>query len=184
MADPERGTQPNVAQYLASWQDEIESAALCRVLAEVEPQAQLVEVYRRLAATEEEHADFWEEKLRAAGKPLPPRRIGWRTRTLIWLARRFGPGFVVPTLALNEQGDSHFYSRTPETKGTPLAAQEQSHQRLLQSIAGAAPRGVEGSVLARLEGRHRTIGGTSSTAMSGTLCWTRCNRVRRASGPI
>jgi VIT1/CCC1 family predicted Fe2+/Mn2+ transporter len=134
------------------------------VLAEVEPQAQLVEVYRRLAATEEEHADFWEEKLRAAGKPLPPRRIGWRTRTLIWLARRFGPGLVVPTLALNEQGDSHFYSRTPETKGTPLAAQEQSHQRLLQSIGGAAPRGVEGSVLARLEGRHRTLGGNALRA--------------------
>jgi VIT1/CCC1 family predicted Fe2+/Mn2+ transporter len=164
MGDPERGIQPNIAQYLASWQDEIESAALYRVLAEVEPQAQLAELYRRLAATEEEHANFWEEKLRAAGKPLPRRRIGWRTRTLMWLARRFGPGFVVPTLALDEQGNSHLYGRTPETKGTPLVAQEQSHRRLLQSIGGAAPRGVEGSVLARLEGRHRTLGGNALRA--------------------
>jgi VIT1/CCC1 family predicted Fe2+/Mn2+ transporter len=164
MADPERDAQPNVSQYLASWQDEIESAALYRVLAEVESQEQLAEVYRRLAATEEEHAVFWEEKLRAAGKPLPQRRIGWRTRMLMWLARRFGPGFVVPSLALNEQGDSHLYGRTPETKGTSLAAQEQSHHRLLQSIGGASPRGVEGSVLARLEGRHRTLGGNALRA--------------------
>src|SRR5690606_4986781 len=61
-------------------------------------------------------------------------------------------------------GDSHFYSRTPGTKGTPLAAQEQSHLRLLQSIAGTAPQGVEGSVLARIEGRHRTLGGNALRA--------------------
>jgi VIT1/CCC1 family predicted Fe2+/Mn2+ transporter len=82
----------------------------------------------------------------------------------MWLARRFGPAFIVPTLALEEQGDSHLYSRTPETQGTTMAAQEQSHQRLLQRIAGDTSRGMEGSVLARLEGRHRTLGGNALRA--------------------
>lgn len=164
MSTSEEGKQANLTQYLASWQDEIESAALYRVLAEVEPQAQLAQLYGQLAATEEEHARFWEDKIRAQGMPVPPPSIRWRTRMLMWLARRFGPAIVVPTLALDEQGDSHLYSRMPDAQMTAMAAQEQSHQRLLQQIAGDAPRGMEGSVLARLEGRHRTLGGNALRA--------------------
>jgi hypothetical protein len=83
------------ARYLANWQDEIDSAALYRAVAEVEPQAQLAMVYRKLAETEETHARFWEEKLLAAGTPPPPPRVGWRTRILAFLAQRFGPSFVL-----------------------------------------------------------------------------------------
>jgi VIT1/CCC1 family predicted Fe2+/Mn2+ transporter len=164
MAASETTAQSNIAQYYASWQDEIESAALYRVLAEVETQAQLAQLYRRLAETEEAHAHFWEEKLRAAGKPPPHRSLRWRTRVLMWLARRFGPSFIVPTLATKEQSDSHLYGHMPETQGTFMAAQEQSHQRLLQSIATSAPRGVEGNILSRLEGRHRSLGGNALRA--------------------
>ncbi|MFN8561341.1 MAG: hypothetical protein U0703_06915 [Anaerolineae bacterium] len=42
-----------------------------RALADKEAQSALAEVYRRLADTEEKHAGFWEEKLRAAGQPIP-----------------------------------------------------------------------------------------------------------------
>ena len=47
-------TGPDVTRYQANWQDEIDSAALHRAVAEAEPQEQLAEVYRRLAATKEE----------------------------------------------------------------------------------------------------------------------------------
>jgi hypothetical protein len=30
---------------------------------------------------------------------VPERRVGWRTRVLGWLARRFGLQFVLPTIA-------------------------------------------------------------------------------------
>ena len=49
-------SQPDHARYRAHWQDEIESAALYAAIAEAEPQPQLAEVYRRLAAVEAEHA--------------------------------------------------------------------------------------------------------------------------------
>ena len=49
----------DVARYGANWQDEIDSAALYRTLAEAEPRAPLAEVYRRLAATEEAHVCCW-----------------------------------------------------------------------------------------------------------------------------
>jgi VIT1/CCC1 family predicted Fe2+/Mn2+ transporter len=145
----------NTARYTANWQDEIDSAALYRAIAEVESQPQLAEVYRKLAETEEAHARFWEEKLRASGTPLPARRVGWRTRMLAFFARRFGPSFVLPTLGSMEQADRASYDDQPEAAGTHLPADEHSHARLLGTISGNMHGGLEGSALARLEGRHR-----------------------------
>ena len=54
----DRAAAANTTRYLENWQDEIESAFLYRSLAQVEPQPALAEVYRRLAATEETHAQF------------------------------------------------------------------------------------------------------------------------------
>jgi len=160
----DRAAAANTTRYLENWQDEIESAFLYRSLAQVEPQPALAEVYRRLAATEETHAQFWEDKLVQIGYRLPRRRIGWRTRTLAWLARRFGLQFVLPTVNAMEQVDSHSYDRQIDTHHTALPAEERSHARLLQAISRSSQVGVEGSVLAQLEGRHRTTGGNTLRA--------------------
>ena len=101
--------QADIARYRANWQDEIDSAAIYNVLAEVEQQPQLAQVYRQLAATEEAHLHFWEEKLAAGRQTLPPRRPSWRARTLAFLARRFGAQFVLPTISGLEQQDSRGY---------------------------------------------------------------------------
>ena len=146
----DRATVANTTRYLENWQDEIESAFLYRSLAQVEPQPALAEVYRRLAATEETHAQFWEDKLVQIGYRLPRRRIGWRTRTLAWLARRFGSQFVLPTVNAMEQVDSHSYDRQIDTHHTALPAEERSHARLLQAISRSSQVGVEGSVLAQV----------------------------------
>ncbi|MBX3064863.1 MAG: VIT1/CCC1 transporter family protein [Anaerolineae bacterium] len=158
-------TTSNLTQYRANWQDEIDSAALYSAIAEIEKQPPLKEVYRRLAVTEQSHVGFWEEKIRAAGAAVPSPRVGWRTRTLIWLAQRFGTGFVIPTIATLEQAGEHTYQKQPETAGTGLAAQERSHRRLLESISGGSgSAGIEGNALARLEGRHRSLGGNALRA--------------------
>ncbi len=149
-------------RYRANWQDEIDSAAIYRVLAEKEDQPQLAEVYRRLAAVEEKHAGFWEDKLRAAGATVPPRRQSWRSRTLTWLARRFGTQFILPTLTTLESADSHTYDTQPEAKTTPMAAEERSHERILRTMSGGS--GMTGSALARLEGRHRATAGNALRA--------------------
>lgn len=151
------------SRYLENWQDEIESAYLYRSLAKVESQPALAEVYRKLAATEETHAQFWLEKLQAAGKLPPRKRIGWRTRSLALLAKWFGPQFVLPTINAMEQVDSHSYDNQPDTHDTLLPLQERSHARLLEAIS--SPRvGIEGSVLAQIEGRHRAAGGNTLRA--------------------
>lgn len=149
-------------RHLANWQDEIDSAALYRALADVESDPRLADVYRRLAATEERHAGFWEEKLRAAGARVPERRPGWRARLLIALARRFGTQLVLPTLDDLERADSRGYDEQPESRDTAMPAEERSHARLLRSLSGSA--GVEGAALGRLEGRHRAASGNALRA--------------------
>ena len=154
----------DIARYRTNWQDEIESAALYGAIADREQQAQLAEVYRRLAATEEQHAQFWETQLRAAGQAIPERRLGWRTRTLIGLSRRFGAQFVLPTISSLEQADDTGYRAQPESRATPMAAQERSHSRLIQTIVGGMRGGMEGSAIAQLEGRHRAASGNALRA--------------------
>lgn len=54
--------QADTTRYLENWREEIESAFLYRALAKAENQPALAAVYRKLAATEESHAEFWQEK--------------------------------------------------------------------------------------------------------------------------
>jgi VIT1/CCC1 family predicted Fe2+/Mn2+ transporter len=159
MARPE-----DIARYRTNRQGEIDGAALYRTMAEVTTQPQLAEVYRRLAAIEEKHAQFWEQQLRAAGQPVPPSRPSWRARTLRWLAKRLGASFVLPTLAAMEQADRHLYDKQPEARTTTMPTDERSHARLLSLMASTSRAGVEGRTLARLEGRHRAVGGNALRA--------------------
>lgn len=155
--------QPDpTARQLANWRDEIDSAALYSALAELEQDDRLAEVYRRLAAAEERHADFWAQRLRDAGETVPAARPGWRARTLIAVAKRFGTTSILPTLDDLERADSRGYDEQPESRGTAMPAEERSHARLLRSLSGGA--GVEGSALARLEGRHRAASGNALRA--------------------
>jgi VIT1/CCC1 family predicted Fe2+/Mn2+ transporter len=153
----------DLRRWRANRQDEIDSAALYRAMADVEPEPQLAELYRRLAATEGRHADFWERRLRAAGDVPPPRRPGWRARVMARLARRFGAQLVVPTLVGLERADSSGYDAQPESAGTALPVEERSHARLLRSLSDGGG-GMEGAAIARLEGRHRASSGNALRA--------------------
>lgn len=158
------GESSDPARLRANRQAEIDSAAIYRALATVERPPALAEVYRRLAATEEAHAHFWEAQLRAAHQPVSAATPGWRARALVWLAGRFGPEFILPTLVGREQQGRNGYATQPETQGTALLAQEHSHARLLQAITGPARASLGGSALAGLEGRHRAGSGNALRA--------------------
>ncbi len=155
---------PDVGRYRSNLREELDSAALYRTLAAVESSPQVADVYERLAETEERHAAFWRERLREAGEStdLEP---SWRAHALSWLARRFGPEFVLPIVQRNERSGGLDYSDQPEVDGTGFVADERSHARLLETIADASGgSGVEGGVLARLEGRHRATSGNALRA--------------------
>jgi vacuolar iron transporter family protein len=83
---------------------------------------------------------------------------------MAFLARRFGPRLVLPTVATLEQVDQGGYDDQPETAGTGMRDDERSHARVLRYVAGGSPQGLAGDTLARLEGRHRAPGGNALRA--------------------
>ncbi|HLJ19618.1 MAG TPA: VIT1/CCC1 transporter family protein, partial [Stellaceae bacterium] len=121
--------------------------------------------YRRLAAVEEAHAEFWRKELASVGARLPVLRAGWRTRFLIRLARWFGPTFVLPTVASLERADVTRYDAQPEAAASGLPSAERSHSRVVTAVLEGAPKGgAVGPTLAKLEGRHRSVGGNALRA--------------------
>jgi vacuolar iron transporter family protein len=156
-----------VSRFRDNLQGEVDSAGLYRALSESEPDAHLAEVYRRLAAVEEAHAEYWRTQLQRAGARAGQLEIGWRARALAWLARRFGPQFVLPTISALEQRDSSQYDNQPEAVAGGLPDAERSHNRIVQRIAASMPGGLTGGTLARLEGRHRMGGNALRAAVLG-----------------
>lgn len=153
----------DIQRYFANRQKEIDGAALYRVLAETEKQPQMAEVYAKLAASEEKHAAAWEKKLRDLKVTIPARQPTWRAATMIWLAKRFGPQFVLPTIASNEKADSRAYDGQPDKEAHTFSKDEKSHARML-SMASQSTGGLSGGSVAQLEGRHKAGGGNALRA--------------------
>jgi VIT1/CCC1 family predicted Fe2+/Mn2+ transporter len=156
-------TTADVHRYAANWQGEVDSAALYRAMAASKPEASEARVYETLAAVEEKHAAFWEERLKAAGQAPPPRKPSWRARVLIWCARRWGAQSILPTIASHEFVSRNDYAPQRETAKTGMTGEERMHARVLETML-AKTSGVEGSTLGRIEGRHHSVGGNTLRA--------------------
>ena len=151
-------------RYRKNFTEELNSAFLYRVAAELEQDETLSGVYIRLAETEEKHAALWEEQLKAADAKVPGREPELRTRILAWLARRTGPSVITQVMASTEMSGRTMYDDQPEAAGTSLPADERSHAVILDALRKEATQGVRGSVLAKLEGRHKAVGGNALRA--------------------
>jgi hypothetical protein len=123
-------------RYNDNLRGEADGAAVYPALAEAEKDPHLAKIYRRPAALEGAHAEFWRSRLNRAVKVSPSSRPGG-------LAWHFGPGFGLP--GCQAQRDA---------VAGALPADERSHARLIPDAAGGGG-GVAGPVLAQLEGRHR-----------------------------
>lgn len=152
----------DIQRYQKNLQKEVDGAALYSVLAQKETRPPMQMVYQRLAESEQRHAQFWRNKLAEAGVTSLSLQPTWRARTLIWLARRFGPQFVLPTVTNHENADSGAYAIQPEAEAAAMSAEEQSHARLLSAASSGG--GVTGSIIAETEGRHRSAGGNALRA--------------------
>jgi VIT1/CCC1 family predicted Fe2+/Mn2+ transporter len=124
--------------------DERDAAFLYRSLAAVETDHARRELFERLAIVEDRHSARWEELFREGGRPLPAYRTALRTRALAWLAKRFGPGLVLP-LILAEEGREvqaylglarHSTNRQTHTAAVDIAAESAVHARELSEVMG------------------------------------------------
>ncbi|NML43613.1 rubrerythrin family protein [Ramlibacter sp. G-1-2-2] len=157
----------DLARYRRNLQGEVDGASLYRTLAQVEQDPHVAEVYRRLASVEDAHAELWRRRIEQAGQQPGAASASWRTRMLAFVARHFGPDAVLPVVNSLEQVDSAQYDRQPEAIAARLPQAERSHARILQALTARLPGGLPGSVLERLEGRHRSGGNTLRAAVLG-----------------
>ena len=156
---PERAA--DIKRYRGNLRDEVDGAALYRLLAKAEKNPHLRTVYERLALSEERHLALWETKLREAGAEVPVFRPSFRIKLIGWLARRLGTTAVSPIVARMEIAATGMYDNQPEAVEANLPADERSHARLFREISGAGPSSVD---IARIEGRHRGANGNALRA--------------------
>src|ERR671922_266500 len=96
--DEEGWLASKTRQFREHWADEMDGAAMYRALAERAAGEQR-EIFLELARAGERHAGHWAAKLVELGEPEPrpeEHRRGLKTRLVAFLARRFGPGAVLP----------------------------------------------------------------------------------------
>jgi VIT1/CCC1 family predicted Fe2+/Mn2+ transporter len=154
----------DIKRYRDNLRGEVDSAALYRALARAEASPELNEVYSRLAAVEDRHADLWRARLRESG--LVPDQIQptARARFLSWLVDRVGAEPVLPLILAAEASDTHAYQDQPEARAAGLPGEERSHGRVFRTIVANSRSGLTGQAVARLEGRHRATGGNALRA--------------------
>ncbi len=152
----------DIQRYRRNLRDEVDGAALYRLLADAERDPHLKEVYSRLALSEDRHMALWADRLRAAGAEVPHYKPSLRVKTLGWIARRFGTSVVSPIVTRMEMSATAVYDNQPEAVAANLPADERSHARLFREISR---NGKQGDVdIARIEGRHRSGSGNALRA--------------------
>src|SRR5665213_1786335 len=127
-------------RYRLNWQNELDAAALYRVMADSESQATLAAIYRKLSAVEEKHARFWEDELKKAGASLTSWRPSMRTRLLGWLGGHLGPQLLLRVMATTEKNSQTEYDDQPEARGSTLPMDERSHARILSELVNSSSK--------------------------------------------
>lgn len=147
-------------------QGEVDAGRLYASLASSEADPALAAVFRRLAETENRHADFWRSRLRSLGAVASNVAPSWRVRLLGWIARRFGSAAILPYLARIEVLESHGYDGEPDAIAAGMPADEYGHARIVQAAA-LEIGGLSGTALAMVEGRGR--GGNGNALRAAVL---------------
>jgi vacuolar iron transporter family protein len=166
MKETTHGTpaKDEVERYRENYVSELEGVYIYRELAELESDAHLAELYRRIAAIEQRHADLWKGYLESAGETLPAYTPNWRIRALLWMAKHLGTGAVLSTISSMERNAMSAYDTQPEALNAGLPADERSHARLFGYLQSLTKGGIAGPLLAQFEGRHRNAGGNELRA--------------------
>jgi VIT1/CCC1 family predicted Fe2+/Mn2+ transporter len=145
--------EPDAGRYRRYLAQEFDNVVLYRRLAE-EAEGEHRDVLLELAAAEERHARYWQQKLAELGLPsggVGQHRASIPTRLLSFLARRLGVRTIVPLLERVEAAERGRYGDEPEL-GVGMAADELVHAELVSGLAPAWRARASGSLRAGVFG--------------------------------
>src|ERR1700736_38807 len=154
----------DIKRYRDNLRDELNGAALYTALAAAEADPLRKDLFLQLAQAESSHAQLWRDKLAAAGIRDEHFVPALRTRLLAKLAQRFGPRFVLPTVAAADFADRNKYAGQSDAHA--ISAEERSHAAVIQAVAANSGRGraTAGAEIARAEPWHRAASGNNLRA--------------------
>ena len=127
----------DIKRFRDNLRDELDGAALYTRIAAAESDPIRKDLFLQLAQAEVRHANLWREKLTAAGVNADEHYVpSFRTRLLGRLARRFGPSFVMPTIAAAEFSDRNKYASQADAQS--ISVEERGHAAVVQQMARAS----------------------------------------------
>ncbi len=142
-------------------QTEIDASYLYAQLARHESDAVIANVFRRMSDIEQEHVRAFAAKAQIQMDQLPG--PSWRARTFNLIGRVFGYDYVLGVLMDTEKTLSNAIIAGKRKHQQPVTGAESTHVSILRSILDREPN-VTGSRMARLEKRHRSVGGNAIRA--------------------
>jgi VIT1/CCC1 family predicted Fe2+/Mn2+ transporter len=144
----------DIERYRTNLRDELNGAALYAALAAAEADPLRKDLFLQLSQAESNHAKLWRDKLADAGLKDEHFVPGFRTRLLAKLARRFGPGFVLPGIAAAEVADRNKYAGQRDAQA--ISSEERGHAAVVQAVANSGSgMATAGADIARAEPWHR-----------------------------
>jgi len=144
-------------------QTEIDASFLYFTLSKVIEDKTLSGIYHEMSKIEESHA----RKMYFKWHPdevefvLPSPSI--KARILVRLAKVFGWNIIISSLMTTEQRIAKSDVETRKTLGEPVTGKEFNHVRILTNLT-SSKNGIKGGILAKLEGRHKSVGGNALRA--------------------
>ena len=131
------------ATWEEHYRDERDAAFLYRELARTDTDASRRSLFERLADVEDRHVKRWEDLFAEQKRPLPSHSPSWRSRTLAWFSRVFGPGAVMPIVLAEEGREVQSYlrmagrsERSARDTAIALASESAEHAKELAGFLG------------------------------------------------
>src|SRR5437773_4412463 len=145
---------------LKTWRAEVETAQVCRDLAELESDDNRRGILMRMAEAEERHARRWEQKLRDMGEPVPTLTDNIWTRFKRRFTRSLGTDIAIRRMeAAEEKHEREFSAQRDRALAAEQdvqeflrtsALEEKAHARALNAMAGPAnPKTALDTILKR-----------------------------------
>ena len=144
-------------------QIEVDTSYLYRQLSEHTPDAVTAGIYRNMSSIEMRHADKVLKKMEAEGKTTALPSPSLRARVQVRMASIFGWQMIASNLMGTEKMIAQNVIISGKEKGEKTDPGILNHYSILDNINKTSV-GMKGGILAKLEGRHQSVGGNALRA--------------------
>jgi len=140
-------------------QTEVDASYLYQILEDNETDETVAHIFKQMSDIEMGHAKAFLAKQGMVAMPLP----SFRAKALTVIGKVFGYDYVLGVLMDTEKGIANALIAGKTKNNKPVTGTETTHVTILRSLAENASN-VSGSILAKFEKRHRSVGGNALRA--------------------